>query len=385
MGTYNILLVDDEENIIKSLNRSLRKFNFNIYSATSGSEGIAVLNEYKHEGFSLIITDQRMPGMSGLDMLHEAIQIVPDAMKIMLTGHSDMHIAIDAINTGNVDYFLQKPWDDEILHGVIERLLGRYQLVIRNKQLDALVKQQNASLKKLNEELERKVRERVDQIEFQKNDLKRLNSELQDKNNSLRELYNSLEDNFVSTIQMIVKLSEQRNPALAAHSKIVSVHATEIAKKLNFAETDIFNVQLAGLLHDVGKLSLPDTLLIKNPSAMSADETDRYINHPVYGATLIRGVERLHPIASMIYSHHEHMDGTGFPLGLQGEAIPIGARIIHVCNFCDRVLNHRPWSDPAPKTTLRGYLTQMAGTLFDNDICQIYMTILTPDELETRL
>jgi len=380
MGTYNILLVDDESNILNSLKRTLRKFDLKIYTATSGAEGLEILHQYKHEGFALIITDQRMPGMSGIDMLNAANDFLPDAVKIMLTGHTDMHIAIDAINTGSVDYFLTKPWQDSSLHQVVGRMLERYQLITRNKQLDELVKQQNASLKKLNEGLEQKVQERVQEIELQKNDLDILNQKLQEKNKSLQELYNSLEDNFVSTIQMIVRLSQLRSPELAEHSKTVAIHAMEIAKQLNYSETDTLNIQLSGLLHDVGKLGLSETILTKQPEELSNSEKKHYHDHPGLGATLLSEVERLQPISDIVRSHHEHFDGSGFPAGLSGEEIPIGARIIHICDYGDLSLHKRKWEYSHPATTLRGYLTQMAGRFFDPDICQIYMSILTTED-----
>lgn len=382
MERYNILIVDDEENILRSLQRSIRKFPFNVLTATSGCEAIEQLIKHKDEGFALIISDQRMPGMNGLEFLRRSKEIIPDTSRIMLTGYTDMNTAIDAINTGSVDYFMTKPWNDSGLHNVINRMVERYELIIKNRQLNKIVKQQNASLKKLNENLEKKVQERTREIEKQKNDLKRLNQDLVDKNSSLQKLYNSLEKSYLNTIKIFLKALALRNSYIANHCKRVAVIAMEVAKYMKFSEKDIFNIEIAGLLHDIGKIGLTNDVLFKSFKDYTTKELEAYKKHPIWGEQLIGDVKRLQQVGKIIRHHHENFDGSGYPDKLKANNVPLGSRIINICDFCDNIIHKNSSDHFFYGTDLKGYLSKMSGILFDPDIIEIYKRIAPSKEVQ---
>lgn len=155
---YAVLLVDDEEDVLNAMIRLLRKENCRILTALSGEEGLEILRETK---VHLVVTDQRMPGMSGIELLRAIRKESPDTIRIMLTGHADLRVVEEAINNGEVYRFLIKPWNDEDLKAAIRQGLEYYDLVEKNKELMELTQRQNQKLKELTQNLERLVEERT--------------------------------------------------------------------------------------------------------------------------------------------------------------------------------------------------------------------------------
>ena len=159
---YRILAVDDEVNILHSLRRLLRRENYELLTASSGEEGLKILKE---EGeINLIISDQRMPGMQGVEFLKKAMEICPDTIRIILSGYTDVNAITAAINEGHIYQFILKPWNDEELKSIIKRALEQWELQMENKRLVEKIKRQNEELKMLNEDLERKVEERTKEL-----------------------------------------------------------------------------------------------------------------------------------------------------------------------------------------------------------------------------
>jgi response regulator RpfG family c-di-GMP phosphodiesterase len=161
---HTILLVDDEESITKALRRLFRTTGFKIITALSGQEGLSVL-EKAEEPVSLIISDQRMPEMSGARFLEKARTIFPDAIRFLLTGYSDMDAIVDAVNKGEIHRYLTKPWNDDDLIVQVKQAIKQYELVLENRRLNQLTIKQNKELSELNEDLEQKVIDRTRKIE----------------------------------------------------------------------------------------------------------------------------------------------------------------------------------------------------------------------------
>lgn len=157
---HRLLLVDDEVNVIQTLKRVLHKENYDIHTASSGKEGLRILSE-SNTPFSLIISDQQMPHMKGTEFLEQAKQIFPDTIRVLLTGYSDMDALIDAVNKGKIHKYVQKPWIPDDMVFQIRQLLVQYEIILKNKQLQALTEKQNAELKELNRRLDEKVQKRT--------------------------------------------------------------------------------------------------------------------------------------------------------------------------------------------------------------------------------
>ncbi len=317
---HNLLLVDDEESITKALYRIFRKEGYEIYTASSGQEGLTLLKE-TGKPFSLIISDQRMPGMTGAQFLEEAKRISPGAIRILLTGYSDMDAIADAINKGEIHRYLTKPWNDDDLLIQIRQALEQYELRVENKRLLALTKKQNRELNELNKHLEEKVAER--------------SREIIEKNKELQEINKKLEKSFLNAIGLLSSLIETLNPKLGEYMGQVAPLARELAEEYGLDQKELDQIEIAGMLHDIGLLGLPERILDKDEDDMSEKDFHMFSQHPAIGQICLQPIESLDQVGAIILSHHEHYDGSGFPAGLKGEEIPIGARIIGVvADYC---------------------------------------------------
>jgi len=345
-----ILVVDDEENILRSLKRLLMSENFEVITSSSGEEALNVL---KNDGsIGLIISDQRMPGMTGVQFLEKARELSPDTVRMVLTGYADINAAIDAINRGGAFRYITKPWKDDELLSLVREGLQRFALVYENKRLHEIVKQQNEELRKWNSQLEYYVQQQT--IEIQK------------KNEKLEALNRRLKDNFRNSINAFSSLIELRDSSMLNHSRNVANVAVKVARAMKLDAGDVENIAVASLLHDIGKIGIPDVLLQKKEEDMTEEELETYMKHAVRGQAAIDSIEDLRDAGILIRHHHEWFNGKGHPDGLKGTDIPPGARIIAMADFADRrIKNHS--GDNAIETVLKE-LKQELATKFDPDL-----------------
>ena len=313
-----LLLVDDEPGILSSLRRLLRPAGYRIHTAESGQAGIDIL---AREAVDLVISDMRMPTMDGAAFLAQVCDRWPATTRILLTGHADITSTIAAINRGEIFRYIPKPWDDADLLLIVRDALERQRLRKENAALLALTQAQNEKLKEFNSGLEDKVRQRTAEIE-------QINGFLNLANDRLKQ-------NFLVSIKIFSSLIELRAGAMAGHSRRVADLARKLALRLGLearAQQDVF---FAALLHDIGKIGFPDTLLARPVSRMSGDDLGHYRNHALAGEAALMPLAELKDVAKIVRAHHERFDGQGFPDGLQGLNIPLGARILAVANDYD--------------------------------------------------
>ena len=315
LSEHFILLVDDEQSIIRSLQRLFRKEKYQVLTASSGQEGLNILSGFD-KPVSLIISDQRMPGMTGAQFLEKARILEPDAIRFLLTGYSDVKDILDAVNKGEIHRYLTKPWNDDDLLLQVRSALEAYELKAENRRLNALTAYQNEALTELNQDLERKIRERTLEILM--------------KSQALEEANASLERGFVDTIRLLSSLVETLNPRLGSYLNFVAQLAKRMGQGFGMDKQEQDQIEIAGLLHDIGLMGLPQTLLEKDKEDMAEAELKLFKQHPIIGQICLQPVERMDPVGAIVFSHHENFDGSGFPDGLKGEQIPLGARIIHV-------------------------------------------------------
>ncbi len=317
-----ILVVDDEENILTALKRLFRKKQYDVLTANSGNKGLKILHD--NPGIALIISDQRMPEMSGVDFLEQAKKLAPDATRMILTGYADVNAAIEGINKGEAFRYITKPWDDEKLVDIVDEAVLKFTLIKANQRLTRIVKEQNEELKEWNSELESKVREQTQEIRNQNEELEKLNK--------------SLKENFSNSILAFSGLIELRDKGTGSHSRDVAKLSVEIARKMRLSGGEIETITVAALLHDIGKIGIPDELLSMDLDTMDIDGRKEYIKHPVRGQTAIDSVDNLRKAGSLIRHHHECYNGAGFPDGLSGEKIPLGSRIIAIADFIEKTI-----------------------------------------------
>lgn len=323
MTPAKVLFVDDEENVLKALKRLFLDENIEILTADSGKAGLRVLDA--HPDVAVIVSDQRMPEMSGWEFLEQAKKICPEAVRIVLTGYADVTAAVNAINQGGASRYIAKPWNDSELVPAIKEALERYLLAAENRRLAARIAEQNEELKSWNKNLETMVQEQT--------------LDIQSKNKELEKLNAQLSGNFRKSIEVFSNLIEMRERAMSNHSKNVAVLSRQIAINMKLTDNETNNVLVAALLHDVGKIGVPDAVLMKTPEAMNELEQKEYRNHAVRGQVAVDIIEGFHDIGLIIRHHHERIDGTGFPDGLKLNAIPLGSRIIALADAYDRLLH----------------------------------------------
>jgi response regulator RpfG family c-di-GMP phosphodiesterase len=321
----SVLLVDDEENILRSIQRLLMdEENVEITIATSGEEGLKLLPALTNLG--LIVSDQRMPGMTGALFLEKARDIKPDASRIILTGYADVTAAVDAINKGGAWRYLSKPWNDEDLLRIIREGLERYRMIVENIRLSSLVLKQNQELEEWNSSLKQRVLGQT--------------TEIRKKNEELHEVNRQVKNDFNGVITAFSELLNLRDQRCRSHGKNVSNLACNAALVMKLSAAEVETIRIAGLLHDIGELGIPDDILVAAPEVMNEEKAQIYQTHPVRGQTALDAVEQLRPAGILIRHHHERWDGGGFPDRLAGDRIPIGARILACADLIDRMMSY---------------------------------------------
>lgn len=354
-----LLIVDDEPGILSSLRRLLRPAGYKIYTAESGQAGLLVLEQ---EQVDLVISDMRMPEMDGAKFLEQVRARWPGTTRILLTGYADVNSTIDAINRGEIFRYIAKPWDDNDLMLVVRDALERRRLQNENARLLVLTQAQNDELKDLNANLEDKVRQRTAEIE-------QINSFLNLANEKLKQ-------NFLVSIKMFTGLMELRGGAMAGHSRRVADLSRKLAAQLGIEAKEQQDIFFAALLHDVGKIGFPDALLSRPVSRMSSDDLSLYRKHAVAGESALMPLDELKDVAKTIRSHHERFDGQGFPDGLVGENIGIGARILSVVNDYDglqigTLAERRMTPDEA-----KAMILQSRGKRYDPQVANAFVELL---------
>jgi putative nucleotidyltransferase with HDIG domain len=318
--SIQILLVDDEENILKSLQRLLIDEEFEVHMATSAEQGIAAIKGLDNVG--LIVSDQRMPGMNGSEFLQFCREAVPDALRILLTGYSDISATIDAINKGGAFRYISKPWNDAELVQTIRDAVRQYALFVENRRLNELVHQQNEELQEWNRNLKGRVLEQTTAI--------------RQKNEELHGLLKRVKEDYDAIIAVFSGLVEMHGGKLRQHSRNVADLSVNAARELGISGNDLETIRIAALLHDIGEIGIPERILSRGRDAMNADEQKEYRQHPIRGQVAIDTIEGLRPAGLLIRHHHENLDGSGFPDKLAGNAIPLGARIISFADHIDK-------------------------------------------------
>ncbi len=317
-----VLLVDDEPSVLSALRRLFRTQGYRIEQATGGADALALM---RNTPVDLVVSDMRMPGMDGAAFLAQVRTLYPMAARILLTGYADITSTIAAINDGAIHRYISKPWDDNDLLLVVGDALQRRGLELENSRLLALTQSQNQALTTLNLVLEARVAERTASLEKSLADLAAAHAEV--------------EAHFMLAVTVFSGLLELREGGMAGHARRVGELARRMGARLGMDETAQREVQLAALLHDIGKIGFDDGMLTTPVSKYSADQLARYQHHPVDGEAALLPLDQLHGVAAIVRQHHERFDGRGFPDGLRGTGILLGARILAVASDFDGLTN----------------------------------------------
>ena len=366
-SSITILLVDDEENILRALKRLLVDEDFTVETALSGEAALEKLKTLENVG--LIMSDQRMPGMSGAEFLGRSQEYVPDAVRILLTGYSDINATIDAINLGGASRYLSKPWNDDEVVQVVRDAVRHYALIAENKRLNGIIAQQNEELQEWNNNLKGRVLQQTTAI--------RLKCE---------EVHAALEvsrTSFNGIIESLSAMVELRGKRRHQHSRNVAQLATGAAIELGIKGDELETIRIASLLHDIGEIGISERILQMVPETMNQEEFQEFSMHPVRAQLLLDNIVELRPAALLIRHHHEHFDGTGFPDKISGEEISLGARIIAFADLIDKS-SMKLFENVAEQALARAclyldtYLDPSLQNAFKNCVRSCYKSEATP-------
>ncbi len=340
MGDYTILVVDDEVSVLNAIYRVFRKDGYQILRCDNPHNA---LNLLKEQSVHLIISDYRMPDMDGVTFLREAMNLRPDAIRIVLSGYGDSSTIISAINDGGIYKFLTKPWEDDILKSEVRYALERFELQSVNKKLLDDVKRQNDELKKTNLLLTEKIEE--------------------------------IQENVVRTVEMLSYLSREKYTGIPTNVDGLYTISREVGRKLGFNDTDLKNLYIATRLHDIGNIGIDSTILMKN-GPLTPDERILVEKHPIIGASIISFLNGFDAVAEIVRHHHEHFDGTGYPDGLKGDAIPIASRIVHLIDVYDSLTCSRPYRSAMTEDEVHRILKIGRSAKFDPCVFDIFMEVI---------
>ena len=333
--TARVLAVDDELPALRLLRLMLSAPAFHCTTAGTGEEALAALRQ---ERFDAVISDLRMPGIGGMELLTEARRLYPHVAFLLTTGVDDVEVGVQAMRSGADDY-LVKPLLESVVVASLERALHRREL---EQQVETY-----------RQHLEAMVMERTGQLQM-----------------ALRQVQDTYED----TLQALGAAIDLRDNETAGHSRRVCCYALEIANALTLGDAQLSNLARGSYLHDIGKLGIPDAILLK-PGPLTAEERTIMQRHVQIGFDIVRGIPFLADAAEIILTHHERFDGSGYPRGTKTDQIPIGGRVFAVADTLDAITSDRPYQRAASFEYARQVIRRLSGSHFDPQIVNLFLRI----------
>ena len=307
----SVLFVDDEPSILRSMERTFRDADLSILTADSGEQALEILGQEK---IAVVVSDNRMPGMNGIDLLTRVRTISPDTVRIMMTAFGDLQTAIAAINTSEVFRFVTKPWNNDNLIAVVNEGLTRYRVV--------------------------------------------------------RELQQGDESRYLAIAQAI----ELKDPYTRGHCDRVANYAVSLSEALGLPEAFIREIRFGSWLHDCGKIGVPEAIL-NYGGRLPVDQFELVKQHPLWGSEVARQARMSGTIVNIILHHHEHYDGSGYPAGLKGDHIPMEARIVSIADVFDALSTDRPYRTAYEGLHVLSVMQESTGSFFDPHLMEIFMPI----------
>jgi response regulator RpfG family c-di-GMP phosphodiesterase len=344
MDRRDILIVDDDWQVREVLHEIFISAGYNCLLAQDGREGLSLFRASRPP---LTVTDLKMPNMDGISLLQSILGEDGDAAVIVLTGAADVKTAIDSLKFGAYD-FIMKPVNVDELVIAADRALERRQLLIERRQY------QNY--------LELRVEEAT---------------------RDLQDAFRQLKDTYKSTLEALGSALDTRDVGTEAHSRRVHGYSLATAREYGVPDHQLTDIAHGVLLHDIGKIGIPDAILLK-PGPLTPDEWKVMRRHPEIGRRLIENIPFLREAVPIVYHHHERWDGSGYPLGLKGEAIPLGARIFAVVDAFDAMTFDRPYSKAITFEAAKAEIRRCSGTHFDPTVVQAFLKVEEPLLAEIR-
>ena len=343
----NLLIVDDEPPVTRSVARLFRHDDYQVFTAHSTMEALTILGT---TDIGVLISDISMPGVDGLSMCASVRKRKPDIVQIILTGQPTLDNAVAAINKLQLFSFMIKPWNEDALHHVVVNAFDYFNLTQENKHLQLLTEQQNKLLKDANLNLEEKVRNRTFQLEEALNE----------------------------GILMLAKAAEEKDKETGDHINRIMDLTYHLGIALGLPHEQASHIARFSRIHDVGKIHIPDHILNK-PGPLDEEEWRLMKQHTVSGERIISELSYYQIAREIARSHHENWDGSGYPDGLRQETIPLSARIVAIADVFDALTHDRPYKKAWPKKDALSEMSCMSGVKFDPKIVRVFIANVIPN------
>jgi len=357
-----ILIVDDEDAIRSMLTRKLEGDGYCCEVASDGNE--ALWKAFMKD-FDLVLMDIKMPGLSGMDALPQIVTDHPDTCVIMITAVVDAKTAVEAMKLGAYDY-VTKPFDLDDLSMRVIRALERRRLVLENREYQR--------------HLEQKVKQQVEQVEEYYNKAIQTISHEQMVINKVgvEAQGDGLEEAYLHMAESLALMAEAHEPYARGHSERVGLRASEIAVQLRCSDELVKRIKIAAMLHDIGKIAIPDHILFKS-GLLTPAEYSEVKRHPTVAVEIINHTGYFKDVVSLIEAHHEWYNGKGYPKNLKAESIPLGARIMAVADAYDAMTCPRPYRPRLSNEEAVQILKKGAGSQWDPMVVDALFKVLEGD------
>ncbi|HEX8949801.1 MAG TPA: HD domain-containing phosphohydrolase [Dissulfurispiraceae bacterium] len=306
-----VLFVDDEAHILSSISRLFADSSISAITVSNAAEALEALASGE---VSVIVSDNMMPGITGIELLQQAKAVSPESVRILITGHADLQSAVDAINKGEVYRFLTKPWDDEEFKSIVLNALDRHKIILSLKRADE------------------------------------------------------------ATLLSLAQAIELKDPYTRGHCDRVARYAVRIAEALGLTKEEQEYVKYGSWLHDCGKIGVPESIL-NHKGPLSPEQMEIVRNHSRWGADIVRLAQLPDAVINIILYHHERFDGKGYPSGLKGKGIPLEARIATVADVYDALTSDRPYRSKVSHEKAKEFILSFSGQFFDPEIVETFVRL----------
>lgn len=334
---HKLLVVDDEEEIRTKLKELLESQGYEVATAANGVDALKIIDE-RPGLIDIVLTDFKMPGMTGIELAEQIMRFDTKIVIITVTAFADKETAIAAMRSGVSD-FLDKPFGLTELMYAVRKAVEKRTILVQNENY------------KLN--LERMVWDRT-----------------QDLHNALRQIKST----YRQTLEALGAALDTRDVETQSHSRRVAGYTSALAFKMGLPRAQIVEIERGALLHDVGKIGVPDAIFLK-PGPLTPEEWKIMRSHVEIGHRMVKNIDFLREAGMVIHGHHERYDGTGYPQGLKGEEIPIGARIFSVADTLDAMTSDRVYRKKLSFVDVRSEVQRYRGSQFDPKAVDAFLTI----------
>lgn len=328
-ATGRMLIIDDEPVIGRMMAEYLIQLG---HEAVSEVDPVRALELAKEGSFDIVFTDIYMPQMSGTDVLREIIALNRNILVILMTGQPTLENTISAIRLGAYDY-LTKPFNLELIELLTARALKQRRLILENQEYQLYLE---------------------DKVKVQTEELREF-------------LFHSVES--------LAYALEARDPYTKGHGYRVSQFVLTLAERLGVPHSDYEALRLAGILHDIGKIGVPDEILLK-AGPLTPEEYGTMKDHAEQGYRILAPIDRLSEVARYVYEHHECWDGSGYPRGLKGDEIHPNSRLLVVAEVCDALATERCYKPAWPPSQIIEYFEENSGTRYDAEVVNVLNNLL---------